>query len=105
MPAYRKVRSKYGTPAVAPDPWTIVTFGQVLTTARFLNEVGYGKITPTAVLDKAKAFKGPVALGAPALQCGKYPSAPGICNDRTQFFLYKGKHAFVKTAGWLQPPS
>jgi branched-chain amino acid transport system substrate-binding protein len=105
MPAYMKVMAKYGTPAVAPDPWTIVTFGQILTTARFLNEVGYGKITPSAVLDRAKAFKGPVALGAPALQCGKYPSAPGICNDRTQFFLYKGKHAFVKTAGWLQPPS
>jgi branched-chain amino acid transport system substrate-binding protein len=105
MPAYMKVMSKYGTPAVAPDPWVIVTFGQVLTTARFLNEVGYDKLSPTAVLDKAKAFTGPVALGAPALQCGKYPSAPGICNDRTQFFLYKGKHAFVKTAGWLQPPS
>jgi branched-chain amino acid transport system substrate-binding protein len=105
MPAYMKVMSKYGTPAVAPDPWTIVTFGQVLTTVRFLNEVGYSKITPQSVLTRAKAFKGPVALGAPALQCGKYPSAPGICNDRTQFFLYKGKHAFVKTAGWLQPPS
>jgi branched-chain amino acid transport system substrate-binding protein len=105
MPAYMKVMAKYGTPAVAPDPWVIVTFGQVLTTARFLNALGYSHITPTAVLDKAKAFKGPVALGAPALQCGKYPSAPGICNDRTQFFLYKGKHAFVKTAGWLQPPS
>jgi branched-chain amino acid transport system substrate-binding protein len=105
MPAYMKVMAKYGTPAVAPDPWVIVTFGQLLTTARFLNEVGYGNITPTAVLDKAKAFTGPVALGAPALQCGKYPSAPGICNDRTQFFLYKGKHVFVKTAGWLQPPA
>jgi branched-chain amino acid transport system substrate-binding protein len=105
MPAYMKVMAKYGTPAVAPDPWVIVTFGQVLTTARFLNQIGYGHISPTAVLDKAKAFTGPVALGAPALQCGKYPSAPGICNDRTQFFLYKGKHAFVKTAGWLQPPS
>ena len=105
MPAYMKVMAKYGTPAVAPDPWVIVTFGQILTTARFLNQVGYGNITPTAVLDKAKAFTGPVALGAPALQCGKYPSAPGICNDRTQFFLYKGKHVFVKTAGWLQPPS
>ena len=105
MPAYMKVMAKYGTPAVAPDPWVIVTFGQILTTARFLNELGYGHITPTAVLDKAKAFKGPVALGAPSLDCGKYPTAPGICNDRTQFFLYKGKHAFVKTAGWLQPPS
>jgi branched-chain amino acid transport system substrate-binding protein len=105
MPAYMKVMGKYGTPAVAPDPWVIVTFGQILTTARFLNQIGAANITPTAVLDKAKAFKGPVALGAPALDCGKYSSAPGICNDRTQFFLYKGKHAFVKTAGWLQPPS
>ena len=105
MPAYMKVMAKYGTPAVAPDPWVIVTFGQMLTTARFLNQLGYGHITPQAVLQKAKAFKGPVALGAPALDCGKYPAAPGICNDRTQFFLYKGKHAFVKTAGWLQPPS
>jgi branched-chain amino acid transport system substrate-binding protein len=105
MPAYMKVMAKYGTPAVAPDPWVIVSFGQVLTTARFLNQIGYSGITPTAVLDKAKAFAGPQALGAPALQCGKYPAAPGICNDRTQFFLYKGKHEFVKTAGWLQPPS
>jgi branched-chain amino acid transport system substrate-binding protein len=105
MPAYMKVMAKYGSPAVAPDPWVIVTFGQVLTTARFLNQLGYGHITPQAVLQTAKAFKGPVALGAPALQCGKYPDAPGICNDRTQFFLYKGKHVFVKTAGWLQPPS
>ena len=105
MPAYMKVMAKYGTPAVAPDPWVIVTFGQILTTARFLNQLGYGNITPTAVLDKAKAFTGPVALGAPALQCGKYPSAPGICNDRTQFFVYNGKHVFVKSAGWLQPPS
>ena len=105
MPAYMKVMAKYGTPAVAPDPWVIVTFGQLLTTARFLNELGYGHITPQAILQKAKAFKGPVALGAPSLDCGKYATAPGICNDRTQFFLYKGKHAFVKTAGWLQPPS
>jgi branched-chain amino acid transport system substrate-binding protein len=105
MPAYMKVMAKYGTPAVAPDPWVIVTFGQVLTTAKFLNQLGYGHITPQAVLQTAKAFKGPVALGAPALQCGKYSDAPGICNDRTQFFVYKGKHVFTKTAGWLQPPS
>ena len=105
MPAYMKVMAKYGTPAVAPDPWVIVTFGQVLTTAKFLNELGPGQITPQAVEQKAKAFKGPQALGAPALECGKYPDAPGICNDRTQFFVYKGKHVFVKGAGWLQPPS
>lgn len=105
MPAYEKVTAQYGQTAEAPDPWNIVSFGQTLTTVKFLNELGYGKITPSAVLAKAKAFTGPVALGAPSLQCGKYSSAPAVCNDRTQFFLYKGKHVFVKSAGWLQPPS
>ncbi len=105
MPAYMKVTAQYGQTAEAPDPWNIVSFGQMLTTARFLNQLGYSGITPSAVLAKAKAFTGPVALGAPSLQCGKYPSAPAVCNDRTQFFLYKGKHVFVKSAGWLQPPA
>ncbi|HUA47670.1 MAG TPA: ABC transporter substrate-binding protein [Solirubrobacteraceae bacterium] len=105
MPPYMKVTAQYGQTAEAPDPWNIVSFGQLLTTVRFLNQLGYGHITPSAVLAKAKAFTGPVALGAPSLDCGKYPSAPAVCNDRTQFFLYKGKHVFVKSAGWLQPPS
>ncbi len=105
MPPYMKITAQYGQTANAPDPWNIVSFGQMLTTARFLNQLGYSGITPSAVLAKAKAFTGPVALGAPSLQCGKYPSAPAVCNDRTQFFLYKGKHVFVKSAGWLQPPA
>jgi len=105
MPAYMKVAKKYSTPADAPDPWNIVAFSQILTTVRFMNELGYGKITPKAMLAKAKAFTGPVALGAPELACGKNPAAPAVCNDRTQFFLYKGKHEFVKVASWLQPPS
>jgi branched-chain amino acid transport system substrate-binding protein len=105
MPPYMKVTTQYGQTANAPDPWNIVSFGQMLTTVRFLNQLGYSGITPSAVLAKAKAFTGPVALGAPSLECGKYPSAPAVCNDRTQFFLYKGKHVFVKSAGWLQPPA
>ncbi len=105
MPAYMDVTKAYGNPADAPDPWNIVAFAQILTTVRFLNQLGYGHITPQGVLAGAKAFTGPVALGAPALQCDKYPSAPAVCNDRTQFFVYKGNHDFVKVAGWLQPPS
>jgi branched-chain amino acid transport system substrate-binding protein len=105
MPAYMKVATTYSTPADSPDPWNIVAFAQILTTVRFINEIGYGHITPQAILAQAKAFTGPVALGAPALACGKYPSAPAVCNDRAQFFLYKGKHQFVKVANWLQPPS
>jgi branched-chain amino acid transport system substrate-binding protein len=105
MASYMKVAAKYSTPANAPDPWNIVSFAQVLTTVRYLNQLGYGKATPDKILAKAKAFTGPVALGAPQLACGKYPSAPAVCNDRAQFFDYHGKHAFVKVASWLQPPS
>jgi branched-chain amino acid transport system substrate-binding protein len=105
MPAYMAVAKKYSTPADAPDPWNIVAFSQILTIDRFMNEIGYSKLSPSAILAKAKAFTGPLALGAPSLACGQFTSAPAVCNDRTQFFQYKGKHVFVKTAGWLQPPS
>jgi branched-chain amino acid transport system substrate-binding protein len=110
MPAYMAAAAKYSTPADAPDPWNIVNFGQTLTTIRFMNEVGYANLSPSAILAKAKAFTGPQALGAPSLSCGKYSSAPAVCNNRIQFFTYeggvtKGKPDWVKEAGWLQPPT
>jgi branched-chain amino acid transport system substrate-binding protein len=103
MPAYMKVTEKYGV-KTAPDPWVIVSFGSVLTTAKFLNEVGADNLDADAIVKKARAFTGPVALGAPELQCEKYQDAAAICNDRTQFFTYKGKNVFDKAADWLQPP-
>ena len=103
-------RSKYSTPANESDPWNIVDFGQTLTTIKIMNEVGYASLSPSAILAKAKAFTGPQALGAPAIDCGKYSNAPGVCNDRIQFFEYtggvtSGKPNWIKAAGWLQPPS
>jgi branched-chain amino acid transport system substrate-binding protein len=105
VPPYLKVAQTYGAMKDAPDPWNIVAFSQILTTVRFLNEVGYDKITPQAVQDRAKAFTGPIALGAPELKCGKYSTAPAVCNDRAQFFQYQGKLQFTKVAGWLTPPA
>jgi branched-chain amino acid transport system substrate-binding protein len=105
MPAYMAVAKTYSTPADSPDPWNIVAFSQILTIDRFMNEIGYSHLSASAILAKAKAFTGPVALGAPSLECGEISSAPAVCNDRAQFFQYKGNHVFVKVAGWLQPPS
>jgi branched-chain amino acid transport system substrate-binding protein len=98
-----KVTKQYNV-KTAPDPWVIVSFSDVLTTVKFLNEVGVDNLSSDAILNKAKAFKGPIALGAPELQCGKYSDAPAVCNDRTQFFTYHGKNDFKKAASWLQPP-
>jgi branched-chain amino acid transport system substrate-binding protein len=103
MKPYMAVTQQYKV-KTAPDPWVIVSFSDVLTTIKFLNEVGADNLTSDAILNKAKSFTGPIALGAPELQCGKYPDAPAVCNDRTQFFTYHGKNDFKKAASWLQPP-
>jgi branched-chain amino acid transport system substrate-binding protein len=104
MPPYMKVMGQYKV-KTAPDPWVIVSFSDILTTVKFLNEVGPDNLTNSqAIIDKAKAFTGPVALGAPQVQCGKYSDAPAVCNDRVQFFTYHGKNDFKKAASWLQPP-
>jgi len=105
MPAYIAATSKLEPVADAPDPWNIVAFSEILTIDRFMNEIGYANLTPAAILAKAKAFTGPLALGAPSLDCGQFSSAPAVCNDRTQFFQYEGKNKWVKAAGWLTPPS
>jgi branched-chain amino acid transport system substrate-binding protein len=103
MPAYMKVTEEYGVETAA-DPWVIVSFASVLTTVKFLNELGPDALDPDGIVDKARSFTGPVVLGAPELQCEKYDDAPAICNDRTQFFTYSGKNQFDKAAEWLQPP-
>jgi branched-chain amino acid transport system substrate-binding protein len=105
MPAYIAATSKLEPAADAPDPWNIVAFSEILTIDKFMNEVGYANLTPAAILAKAKAFTGPLALGAPSLDCGQFASAPAVCNDRTQFFQYEGKNKWLKAAGWLTPPS
>ena len=105
MIEYMKLAQTYSTPANAPDPWNIVDFGQMMTVDKILNQVGYANLTPAAILSAVKAFKGPQALGAPALECGYNPSAPGVCNNRSQFFEYAGHNKWIKTAGWIQPPA
>lgn len=105
MIEYMKLAQTYSTPANAPDPWNIVDFGQMMTVDKILNQVGYANLTPAAILSAVKAFKGPQALGAPALECGYDPSAPGVCNNRAQFFEYAGKNQWIKVAGWTQPPT
>jgi len=105
MVEYMKLAQTYSTPANAPDPWNIVDFGQMMTIDKVLNQVGYANLSPNAILTAVKAFKGPQALGAPALECGYDPSEPGVCNNRSQFFLYNGKNQWIKEAGWTQPPA
>ena len=81
---------------LAPDAWVIVALGQILTTVKLLNQIGADKITPARFTTAIRGFKGPQALGAPSLQCGKYKTEPAACNDQAQFFQYEGKGVFKR---------
>jgi branched-chain amino acid transport system substrate-binding protein len=102
---YNKAMKTLGQAALAQDAWVIVAWGQVLTTAKELNQVGVAHITAAKLTAALRGFKGPQALGAPSLQCGKYKTQPAACNDQTQFFQYEGKGVFKRLTGWLRPPA
>jgi branched-chain amino acid transport system substrate-binding protein len=94
-----------GQPKLAADAWVIVAWGQVLTTVKLMNQLGVGKINGANLTAKFRAFKGPQALGAPSLQCGKYKAEPAACNDQAQFFQYEGAGKFKRITGFLRPPA
>jgi branched-chain amino acid transport system substrate-binding protein len=96
--------TKLGKADLAADPWVPTTMATVLTIIKYMNAVGADKLSPTAIAEQAKAFKGPLAFGAPQLQCEKYPEAPAVCNDQTKFFKYEGKGKFVRASGFVRPP-
>ncbi len=104
VPPFVKVFKKYGQGKIVIDPWSPVGFGQTLTLVKWLNTIGYGKIKPAAIVKQAKAFRGPVPLGAPTVRCGKYAALPADCNDQTQFFEYSGAGHFKRVSSWVQPP-
>ena len=104
VPPFLKVFKKYGQAKITPDPWVPVGFGQTLSLIKWLNKIGYNKITPAAIVKQAKLFRGPVPLGAPTVKCPVYPAIPAPCNNQTQFFEYFGQGKFKRVSGWLTPP-
>ncbi len=94
---------------LAPDAWVIVSWGQVLTTVKMINKLGVANAHPGEADDGDPGFKGPQALGAPSLHCGKYKTEPAACNDQAQFFQYQGArrvqapHRLAPAAGELHP--
>jgi branched-chain amino acid transport system substrate-binding protein len=103
--AFMKVAAKYGNAKeAAGDVWQPIAFAQILTIAQWMNKIGADKLSAASIAKEAKAFKGPMALGAPTIACGKYPDKPAICNDQTKFYKYEGKGKFTPASGWVRPP-
>ena len=104
IPSYQAVARQYTSRVSASDPWEIINFGQILTAAKLLNQVGYDHLSAATVGAAAAAFTGPQALGPPQLDCGQFSSEPAVCNSEAQFFAYDGQGEFTKIAGWTKPP-
>jgi branched-chain amino acid transport system substrate-binding protein len=93
-----------GQPKLAADAWVIVAWGQILTTVKLMNQLGVKHINAASFTRAIHAFKGPQALGAPSLNCSKYPAEPAACNDQAQFFQYEGAGKFKRITPFLRPP-
>lgn len=107
--AFRSALAEYGEEENAFDPWWPVTFSQILTTTRFMNQVaaeegGVEQITPEAISQKVQAFEGPLLAGPPGIECGKYPEAPASCNDQARFVQYNGDDSFTAVGPFYATP-
>jgi branched-chain amino acid transport system substrate-binding protein len=103
--AFMAVAAKHGGAQMAADPYYSISFAEILTIVQWMNAIGPDGLSPESIAAQAKAFKGPLALGPPTVQCGKYPDAPAICNDQMKVFKYEGKGAFEPASDWIGPPS
>jgi branched-chain amino acid transport system substrate-binding protein len=103
VPPYTDILTAQGQDQHIGDPWVLVGFGQAMTLAKFMNALGED-ITPDGIVEQMKSFEGPLILGSPVLECGKYPEAPSVCNDYTQFYKYNGANKWEQAGDFVPPP-
>jgi branched-chain amino acid transport system substrate-binding protein len=88
---YDSVMKQYGGPKVNYLGGVAVnSFGNLLTVARLLNELGPANITPAAIRAKVIAFHGPVFLGPPKVNCDATSPTPAICATQVTAQTYLG---------------
>ena len=101
---YRKALAAFGATSNVPDVWYSGMFGSILTIAQFMNRVGFSKLSPAALVAQVKVFRGPLLLGQPKVQCGKFPAYPANCGDGDHFFRYEGNNKFAAVSAWTYMP-
>jgi branched-chain amino acid transport system substrate-binding protein len=107
LAAFKTVATQFGNATLAADAWTADSFAQVLTIAKWDDQLlTEGKQITSANLNNiAKTFKGAVPQGAPKLACGSFTQAPAVCNDEVSFFQNTAPGVFRAVARWIGPPN
>jgi branched-chain amino acid transport system substrate-binding protein len=101
---YQRKLKQYGGGDAGSNIFASVTWMDMLATVKLMNRVGADKLTPETISTAAKAFKGPIVMGPPSINCGQFADAPNVCNDQGIFYQYKGKGRFELASGWLKSP-
>jgi ABC-type branched-subunit amino acid transport system substrate-binding protein len=101
--AWYKALKQVGQQKWYNDPWWSGMWGQMLTIAQFLNDIGWNKITSTTLLNHLHTWKGPLVLGAFVVDCGEYKFYPGNCADGNWYFQPLGNGLYKRISGFEQP--
>jgi branched-chain amino acid transport system substrate-binding protein len=103
--AYGDVMHQYAGASANLGGFAQHAFMGVLTTAKFMNEIGADTITPAAIAAKAKAFTGPTPMLPPNLKFGSVPGLPALGSIQTRLYTYEGGGKFKDATGgkWIAP--
>jgi ABC-type branched-subunit amino acid transport system substrate-binding protein len=106
IPSAEKIFAEFGHPKT-DTTWVLYAFAQVLTVAKLDTELlkAHQAVTPAKVLSRAKAFKGPMVLGPPHLDCGGITRAlPALCTDTASLYKNTRPGVMKPIALWVGPP-
>ena len=102
--AMLKAFKQFGQQTNINDDWYSGMWGQILTIAEFMNEIGYNHLSSKAIEAKVKSFPGPLLEGGSTISCKKYRSVPAACSDGDYFFRYEGGGKWSRISQWTEPP-
>jgi branched-chain amino acid transport system substrate-binding protein len=83
---------QYGPKNVEYTGFAGYVFADVLTSTKFVNQIGYDRLTPATFRAAAKAFTGPAMLTPGPMKCGYSTMFPSLCGGRVGVEQYKDGH-------------
>lgn len=97
MTTYLPKIMQYGPPNVNYTGFAGYTFADLMTAVKFVNEIGFDKLTSEVFREKAGTFSGPAMLTPGPMKCGFDPAFPPLCGSRVGVEQYTDQH-WIPTA-------